>query len=226
MQAPTLVLVTLAQLEGADHGRSFTFDIADDERTCAIEIHLPEHEVVGLSVGEPRPMPAPLADAALRAVSLGALDDDALAAAVSTVLLALVAAGWLRAAFVAEAVREPAKPIVHLWKALKPAIERFSLAATLDELASASGLSGGQIERRIQGVLSAFGVIGIGIRSVALHVRMKTAVYFLGVDGAAPADVATVAGYGSVDAMGRAFRDAGLPPPREVQRKLRDRATV
>ena len=29
-------------------------------------------------------------------------------------------------------------------------------------------------------------------------------------------------GYGSADAMARAFRDAGLPPPSVVQRKLAD----
>jgi transcriptional regulator GlxA family with amidase domain len=46
-------------------------------------------------------------------------------------------------------------------------------------------------------------------------------VVLLSADDASVTDVATAVGYGSVDAMSRAFRDAGLPPPSVVQEQLR-----
>ena len=54
-----------------------------------------------------------------------------------------------------------------------------------------------------------------------LHLRLKVAVLFLSAEGISVAEVAEASSYGSVDAMARAFRDAGLPPPSKVQAQLR-----
>ena len=47
--------------------------------------------------------------------------------------------------------------------------------------------------------------------------RLRAAVLLLSAPDATPNEVAKVVGYGSLDAMGRAFRDAQLPPPSLVQ---------
>ena len=53
--------------------------------------------------------------------------------------------------------------------------------------------------------------------------RLRAACLFLSAPGATPSDVARTIGYGSLDAMGRAFRDANLPSPSVVQEAVRFR---
>jgi len=48
-------------------------------------------------------------------------------------------------------------------------------------------------------------------------------VLFLSAPGGTPSEVAKAVGYGSLDAMGRAFRDAKLPAPSVVQEAVRYR---
>ena len=57
-----------------------------------------------------------------------------------------------------------------------------------------------------------------GLRLDAMRVlRLRAAVLMLSAPGSTPSDVARTVGYGSLDAMGRAFRDAALPAPSVVQ---------
>jgi AraC-like DNA-binding protein len=53
--------------------------------------------------------------------------------------------------------------------------------------------------------------------------RLRAAVLLLSAPEATPSDVARTVGYGSLDAMGRAFRDAHLPAPSVVQQAVRFR---
>lgn len=50
--------------------------------------------------------------------------------------------------------------------------------------------------------------------------RLKMTVIGLSADDLSIGDVAEAVGYVSVDAMARAFRDAGQPAPREVRKVL------
>jgi transcriptional regulator GlxA family with amidase domain len=95
------------------------------------------------------------------------------------------------------------------------------MAPTVDEISTATGMSVRQIEQRVSGFLTRFDVGGKGWRPATLHLRLKVAVLFLSADGISITDVAEATNYGSVDAMARAFRDAGLPPPSKVQAELR-----
>jgi transcriptional regulator GlxA family with amidase domain len=56
---------------------------------------------------------------------------------------------------------------------------------------------------------------------VSRRLRLKMAVIMLSAKDATVAEVARVVGYGSADAMARAFRDAELPAPSEVREALR-----
>jgi hypothetical protein len=51
--------------------------------------------------------------------------------------------------------------------------------------------------------------------------RLRAATLMLSSPGVTPSDVARIVGYGSLDAMGRAFRDARLPAPSDVQAAVR-----
>ncbi|MBL8744622.1 MAG: helix-turn-helix transcriptional regulator [Myxococcales bacterium] len=90
---------------------------------------------------------------------------------------------------------------------------------SLDELALASGLSLRQLARDVDALTGSVG-LGGGWRALTRRMRLKLAVLCLSAEGATIAQVAKAAGYSSHDAMGRAFRDAGLPSPSEVRAAL------
>jgi transcriptional regulator GlxA family with amidase domain len=87
-------------------------------------------------------------------------------------------------------------------------------------MSGATGLSVSQAEREVQRLVSLFGMVGPGLRNVTHHLRLKVAVLFLSADGVSVGDVAQAVGYGSVDAMARAFRLAGLAAPSVIQESL------
>jgi transcriptional regulator GlxA family with amidase domain len=103
-------------------------------------------------------------------------------------------------------------------------IERLYLAPTVAEVSTATGISVRQIDRSVAAFLARFGDIGgTGWRHVTRHMRLKLAVLLLSAEQVSIAEVAAVTGYGSSDAMARAFRDAGLPPPNKVKSNVRER---
>jgi AraC-like DNA-binding protein len=53
--------------------------------------------------------------------------------------------------------------------------------------------------------------------------RLRAACLMLSAPAGTPSEVARAVGYGSLDAMGRAFRDASLPAPSVVQEAVRYR---
>ena len=62
-----------------------------------------------------------------------------------------------------------------------------------------------------------------GFRDAMRVIRLRAAVLLLSAPDGTPSDVARIVGYGSLDAMGRAFRDAHLPAPSVVQEAVRYR---
>jgi AraC-like DNA-binding protein len=64
-------------------------------------------------------------------------------------------------------------------------------------------------------------LFGDGFRDAMRVIRLRAACLFLSAPHATPSEVARHVGYGSLDAMGRAFRDANLPSPSVVQEAVR-----
>jgi len=107
------------------------------------------------------------------------------------------------------------------WRAVRRLAERFALSATLGELGALAEVSGRQVDRFVSEFTRAFPMSGGGWRAVTVHFRLKTAVLFLSAEDATIAEVAHAVGYGSADAMAKAFRDAGVPSPSTIREALR-----
>lgn len=107
-----------------------------------------------------------------------------------------------------------------IWMAARPAAEAFDLPMSLDGLALMAGLSLRQINRDIASFVSAFRVPFTAWRELLRRLRIKSAVLGLSVGDLPIHEVARLAGYGSAEALARAFRDAGLPPPSRVRSAL------
>lgn len=106
-----------------------------------------------------------------------------------------------------------------VWKALGPLLQRFHALPTLDEVSASSGWSVRQVSRDLEELLSTAGLRG-GWRDTTRRLRLKLAVLGLSAADASITEVARRVGYRSEDAMARAFRDAGLPPPSAVRRAV------
>ena len=100
-------------------------------------------------------------------------------------------------------------------------VERLYLTPTLKEVGELTGISIRQIDRYVQDFASSFAFVGEGWRPATRFLRLKLAAIFLSAEGVQVADVARVVGYRSSDAMSRAFRDAKMAPPTQIQADLR-----
>jgi AraC-like DNA-binding protein len=105
-------------------------------------------------------------------------------------------------------------------RALSSIVERFDVLPTLDQLSMLATLSNRQLTRLTSAVGLGLAVPGGGWRAATHRLRLKTAMLFLSADGVSVAEVANAAGYGSTEAMTRAFRAAGLPPPSTMRERL------
>jgi AraC-like DNA-binding protein len=207
--------------EGADAQRTMAFRI--DRAPCSlVELHFAADAFAALPA-----LPATLAldeaawDAATRAARLSASNDATLEQDVRDLFERLAALGAFTTAGADKALRATPAPIARLWGALKPTIEHLALAVTAGDLGAGASISASQAERAFRRWAAAFALAGPGIRNVTHNLRLKTAVLFLSAPEATVAGVAEATGYGSADAMARAFRDAGVAPPSVVQQQLR-----
>jgi AraC-like DNA-binding protein len=107
-----------------------------------------------------------------------------------------------------------------LWGAIEPLYAEYGATISIKQIAAALGMSMRQVGRDAKELASTFG-LGDGYRDALLVLRLRSAVLMLSAPDATVAEVARLVGYGSPIAMARAFRDAKLPPPSEVQNRLR-----
>jgi AraC-like DNA-binding protein len=211
--------MTREQLEGADGRRSFVYR-QEGEPFTGLELHLDASDLPQVP-----PMPGLLDldtaawDAAARAGTLSRSNDEAVLDGLRELLRRLAELGLLAQDAADKALTTP-RPLVRLWGAVRPMIERSMLAPKLDDMSGATGLPVSQVRRDVGRLIGALGLVGPGLRNSAHHLRLKFAVLFLSAAGASVTDVAGAVGYGSVDAMALAFRLAGLPAPSVVQRDL------
>lgn len=220
-EGPCAFLLTEAQLEGADGRRELTFR-SEGRPLMAIELHL---RAADLRV-RPGAAPVPITlseqtiDAARRAADLARHDDASLTAAMHALLARLVDDDLLERSAAEGASRPIPSAFARLWQGVRPMVERLYLSPTVQEVSAVSGVSERQVDRYVKQFVSVFGLMGVGWRPVTRHLRLKLSVMLLSAEGASIAEVARIVGYGSPDAMARAFRDASLAPPSEVQQRL------
>jgi AraC-like DNA-binding protein len=117
---------------------------------------------------------------------------------------------------VASSVRKEPEQYVRLWNAVRPLLANYNTSASLREVAQNANVSLRQLGRDLKDLTRTFGLFGDGFRDAARVLRLRIAVMLLSAPGSTASDVADVVGYGSLDAMGRAFRDAKMPPPSTV----------
>lgn len=111
---------------------------------------------------------------------------------------------------------------LRIWATLKPFYNDLAMSTSLKQIAVIAGLSLRQLGRDLGDFTRDFG-LGGGFRDATRVLRLRAAVLFLSAPGGSPSEVAKAVGYGSLDAMGRAFRDAKLPAPSVVQEAVRYR---
>lgn len=224
MTGRSCLVLSDEQLEGANGARSMTYR-AGGPRYTAVQLNVPATHV-RVTPSERIPIVQvgpPVWEAAERCVELAREgSDDALVQGMADFGDALVREGIVSAHVHDDSFRRSPAALKTIWKAIRPMIERFELLPTSKQLSDAAGVSPRSFERYVAAFVDTFGHLGRGWREGTRHLRVKMAVMLLSAVDASVADVATAVGYGSADAMSRAFRDAGLPAPSFIQEKIRD----
>ena len=179
-------------------------------RVAATDLHVP----VGLRNG-PLHLPTRVWDA------YRALEAAPSEANLHELIVRLGEARILSSDLAGSVVRDEPERFVRLWEVLRPLYEDLSTSSSLKQIAIITKLSLRQLARDLGELTQTFGLYGTGFRDAIGILRLRTAVVMLSSPGATASDVARVIGYGSLAAMGRAFRDARLPAPSVVQDAVR-----
>ena len=142
-------------------------------------------------------------------------------AALHQLIVRLGEAGILSTDLTASVVETEPDRFVRLWSVMKPLYEDLATSSSLKQIALLANLSLRQLGRDLGELTRTFGLFGMGFRDAMRVLRLRAAVLLLSAPDGTPSDVARAVGYGSLDAMGRAFRDAQLPAPSVVQDAVR-----
>ncbi len=221
-EGPCAFVLTEEQLDGERGVRSMPLR-ASGAPYRAIELHVAQRDVRVPST--PLVLDAATWAAAERIAALSAhAGDDDLVTPMTDLLHGLASAGVITSEAVDVALKPTSPTFARLWSALRPMVERLYLAPTIQEVSDATGVSGRQIDRHVRDFVTAFGLVGAGWRPATRHLRLKLSVILLSAEGATVGEIARVVGYGSSDAMARAFRDAKMPAPSAIQEQLRKAA--
>lgn len=106
--------------------------------------------------------------------------------------------------------------------AVFPSLGKLSQNPMLVDLVERACVTPRQILRDILRLQSEYDFPDRGWREFVTRWRVTLAVLLLSANDMTPRRAASETGYGSVTAMGRAFRRHGLPSPREVRRRIHD----
>jgi AraC-like DNA-binding protein len=154
-----------------------------------------------------------------------ALEREGTEPAVHRLVVALGAAGVLSSDLTSSVVAEEPERFSRVWTVMRPLYEDLATSTSLKQIATIAGLSLRQLGRDLGDFTRTFGLFGAGFRDAMRVLRLRAAVLLLSAPDGTPSDVARAVGYGSLDAMGRAFRDARLPAPSVVQEAVRYRGS-
>jgi AraC-like DNA-binding protein len=214
-QGPVAYAVAASEYERVRQGGSWFRSWGDPSVT--MDLMLAERDVrapIGLRHGPLRLSAATwealqgLADALATAQPMDAL--------VRRLFAALVADGVVVDELAEAVVEEPAS-VTRLWDAMSPHVRALAPSVSLFELARAAGLSLRQLRRDVNTMTDTFALFGGNFRDSLLVLRLRLAVLLLSSRESTVGEVAMRVGYKSIEALARAFRDAGLPPPSEVR---------
>lgn len=216
-RGPACFLLSEEQFEGASGKRPFAFRTSG-EPFQSIEVHV---ESARLGAVRPARIPPSIdLDEDIWKKCHDVLDartDDALATAATALVDGLAARGVVSASVVPRSDGPVASS--RLWSVVRPVIERHAPLSRLKELGT--DLSIRQLARDLETFASVYAlVMRGGWRQTMSRYRLKLAVLFASAEHASVADIAKLVGYGDGDALARAFREAKLPAPRELQRRL------
>lgn len=114
-------------------------------------------------------------------------------------------------------MNEPSQ-LTRLWSAVASLYQSHDTSTYLDLLAETARLSPRQLQREGREIAARLGLSGF--RDALRYARLRHTALLLSAPDLSIADIAKLVGYGSTDALGRAFRDAGLPAPRTVRELL------
>ena len=184
-----------------------------------VEMRVPARDVlrpIGLAAGALELPPAVWA-------AYEALAADPTEAALFRVVNALGEAGIVSRDLAGSVVEVEPDRFQRLWKVMRPFYENLSTGVSLKQIAMLAQLSLRQLGRDLGDLSRTFQMFGAGFRDAMRVLRLRAAVLLLSAPAATPAEVAHAVGYGSLDAMGRAFRDASLPAPSIVLDAVRYR---
>lgn len=226
LEGPVAFVMSQDDFEGAHGKRDFTFRSYGDP-FVALDLRVARSDLV-LPLSQ-RPtcfQLAPKGWQALRQLQRDHLpgpaaqpstDRSSLSALTIQILEALEEGGVVRRGIAASvSAEDPA--FSRMWAGFRPIAERFQLLPTLGEMSQVSGLSLRQLAREVERFMGTFRLPGGGNwRDATKRVRIKVAVLSLSAPELTIAEAARATGYGSVEAMARAFRDAGLPAPSLVR---------
>ncbi len=210
-----LFVATESQLDGESGARGHTLR-ASGEPFRSLELRIDPSFCLRAAPAEPEVMAS---SERLRAAAEGVLakqDTPAMGAFLET----LEASGLLRPG--ARGLLHAAEPehLVRCWNAVASHFLRFETAPSLQAFADLAGVSLRQMSRDVEALLSTFPIGGDGFREYVTDVRLRWATVLLSARVLRIEQIAEAAGYGSVQALGRAFRDAGLPSPAALRRAL------
>lgn len=178
----------------------------------------PDHVLppIGIEHGK-RTVPPGCAEALLTLLE-PELDESAGRVAFATLLRLLAEAGVLHRECADEDQEEPPH-MLRLWEALSKLYSNQDTGLTMDMLSLATKLSPRQLYRDTDLLIQRIRVAP-KMRASVRVMRLRRATLLLSAPEMAVGDVARAVGYGSADAMARAFRDAKLPSPSEVRASL------
>lgn len=183
-----------------------------EARVPAADLRLP----VGLCHG-----PVALTDAVWAAYH--ALEATAGEPAAHALIGALGAADIVSRDLTTSVVEHEPERFLRVWAVMRPLYQDLATSASLKQIAALAGLSLRQLGRDLRDLTRTFTLFGAGFRDAMRVLRLRAAVLLLSAPEGTPSDVARTVGYGSLDAMGRAFRDASLPAPSIIQEAVRFR---
>jgi AraC-like DNA-binding protein len=218
---PAAFVLTEAALEGASGTRPLTFR-SFGAPYVAIELRLTSGDLTIQAAETLRVIALDTkAWSAAREAARAHDGDDAMVRRSIVELVRSLASGGVVHPSLAERVTAGSPGFERLWNIVRPTVERFYAGVSLEELSVESGISTRQLTRDVSSFFSTFSLVKTGWRAATKRMRLKLAVLFLSADEVSVSEVARTVGYGSSDAMSRAFRDAGLPAPSEVQARVR-----
>lgn len=208
------------ELERVRHDRSQTLRV-DGDRVEVVLLRLGADDLtrpIGLANG-PVALSTPCWEAAEHLI---ASRDRASPELLRAELEALASNGVITPRILGTLESAEAERILRLWAILASSYARLDSSISLKQVASSLRLSTRQVATNFTEIARTFGVgLGDGYRDVLRVLRLRAAALFLAAPTATITEVAHAVGYSGTNAMARAFRDAKLPAPLDVQRSLR-----